>query len=258
MDIKGINLSKLRENFDKADFKHGKSSYCFIIDDKIIKIYARKKDGVYPENVLDLSKYSADTIVFPEGYILENDKIVAEISRYINSKDIITSFNDDALLDVIISGYKLLVQDFELYQDLLMKDLCSANILFSNELGFHIIDTSEWKNKADSFKRNLCMLNLALISTIIESLGLPITYGYYSICNSVDETFNNNLSKYGAVGRELQECITKLINNQLSFLNLINGLKALYREYYGTEAKTLGDLKNLVGNLNKKVDLNTI
>lgn len=256
MDIKGINLSKLREKFDKADFKYGKSSYCFIIDDKIIKVYARKKDGSYPENVLDLSKYSADTIVFPEGYIRENGKIVAEVSRYINSQDIIMSFNDDAFLDAIIAGYELLVQDFELYQDLFMQDLCSANILFSNELGFHVIDTTEWKEEVGAFKKNLYVLNSALISRIIDYLEIPITYGYRSISNSVDEAFNNTLSRYGAAGMGLQWCIEKIINNRLSFLNLINSLITLYREYYGTEAKTLDDLKKLIENLNKKVDFN--
>ena len=50
-----VNLKKLRENFDKADFKQGKSSYCFIIGNKLVKVYA-KKDGEYliPKNIYAL------------------------------------------------------------------------------------------------------------------------------------------------------------------------------------------------------------
>ena len=89
-----VNLKELRENFDKADFKQGKSSYCFINGDEIIKIYAKKFGENYiPKDVCDLSKFSADTIVFPKEYIYENGKIVGEISKYIKSKSINESFN---------------------------------------------------------------------------------------------------------------------------------------------------------------------
>ena len=100
-----VNLQELRANFDKADFKCGKSSYCFIRGKKIIKVYAIKygEDNI-PRYVEDFSKYKAATIAFPEDYIRENGKVAAEISPYIDCEDITKTFNANALLKNIMNG----------------------------------------------------------------------------------------------------------------------------------------------------------
>ena len=151
-----VNLSELRNNFDKADFKQGKSSYVFIKGDKVIKIYAKKYgDDYVPREVCDFSKCSADTIVFPIEYIYENGKIVGEISKYIKSKPISESFNDHVNINKLIIGYEKVIDDMYLYNNINMFDLECVNILFSNQLGFHIIDTTEWFFSDNELKRKV-------------------------------------------------------------------------------------------------------
>ena len=62
-----VDLKSLRKDILKADFR-GKSAFCFVDGDKLIKIYARKTDRGYiyldTDKINDFSKYSADTIVF--------------------------------------------------------------------------------------------------------------------------------------------------------------------------------------------------
>ncbi len=244
-----VNLKELRRNFAKADFKYGKSSYCFINGDYIVKVYARKKYGYYPENVCDFSKNEAKTIVFPRMYIRENGSIVAEVSKYINNDDIINSFNADAKLNVIVKGFDLVVEDFYTYQEIRMDDLCSANILFSNELGFHIIDTTDWKERVGSLNYNLARFNMALISVINDYLEIPVVYSVSY--NKIDQDFYQNMAKFGNPGLRLQACMTLIMNNRFDFLRLLYALMDGYRVYSKQDAKTLGDVKEFVKVLRK-------
>ena len=245
-----VNLEKLRDNFDKADFKYGKSSYCFIIGDKIVKIYA-KKDGedFIPKNIYDFSKFIADTIVFPNEYIYENGIIVGEISDYINSMPIVKSFNDEAKIDKIIDGFELVIQDLATYKDIDMQDLCSANILYSNENGFHIIDTTEWIMKLNSLKKNIFRFNSSLVSEIIDYAEIPIKYSKYY--NRIDDTFLNNMAKYGDVGKRLKDNMDKLMYGEYYFLELIFAYMDLYQKHFGREMKTLKDMDEMTKVLKK-------
>ena len=239
-----VDLNNLRKNFDKADFKHGKSSYCFIIGEYIVKVYARKKDGVYPENVCNFSKYEANTIVYPLMYIKDKGVIAAEVSKVINSKDITESFNDDASLDVISNSFDIVVNDLYTYSDIRMNDLCSANILFSNELGFHIIDTTEWEEKTGSLNYNLRRLNMALISVFKDNLEIPIIYSLYY--NKIDDNFYQNMTQFGNPGKRLQESMDLIMNDRFNFLKLLYALIDVYRVYSGNDPKSLGDVKKIV------------
>ena len=132
-----------------------------------------------------------------------------------------------------------------------MKDLCSVNILYSNELGFHIIDTTEWKIfGGDASKINMRRLNSSTISAIVEYLEIPITYSkYYNKIN--DDKFYDNMAKYGSSGKRLQENIQLLMNDKYRFIGLLYAFMDTYREYASKEAKTLEDVKELVKVLKK-------
>lgn len=245
-----VNLVKLRKNFDKADFKQGKSSYCFIDGNRIIKVYAQKyEDDFFPSEVCNFSKYKSDTIVFPTEYIYENGHIVGEISTYIKSQNITHSFDKEANLDKMINGYDLVLQDIYTYTNIDMVDLCSVNILYSNELGFHIIDTTEWKIVDDAHLINLHRFNSSLISEIVEFAETPISYSkYYS---KIDDDFYNNMVKFGKAGKELQDSMKLLMHNRFNFQKLIYAYMDMYRTYSGKDAKTLEDVKELTKVLKK-------
>ena len=244
-----VNLEELRNNFSKADFKFGKNSYCFIMGNKIIKLYAKKYDLDMPKNVCDLSKFKADTIVFPKKYIYENGVIVGEISEYINSNDITYSFDENANLEKIIEGFELVVQDIYTYSNLDMIDLCSVNILYSNESGFHIIDTTEWKISDDAHKLNMRRLNSSTIGAFVEYLEISIKYSKYY--NEIDDNFYNNMAKYGKEGKRLQDNMKLLMNDKYRFIELLYAFMGTYREYASQDAKTLKDVKELTKVLKK-------
>ena len=250
MDNRGlVDLAKLRSSFDKADFKHGKNSYCFIQGDQIIKVYARKYGEPMPKNVCDFSKYKADTIVFPIEYIYENGQVVGEISKYIKSEAISSSFDEKANVNRIIKSFESVLGDMYLYQDIDMQDLCYVNILYSNRLGFHIIDTTEWEIKKDSLRNNVHRLNISLIDALVEYLELPVIYSKYF--SRIDENFYNNMAKFGPAGKNLQENMTLLMYNKYHFFKLMSAYMDAYRVYSGNEAKTLGDVEEFVKVLKK-------
>lgn len=249
-----VNLAELRKNFAKADYSDGKSSFCFIIGDKLVKVYAKKKDDYYPENVCDFSNFTANTIVFPNKYIRENGRIVAEILDYIKSDDITKSFNDEAILQVMTSGYDDVIQDMFLYSNIYMIDLCTVNILFSNELGYHLIDTTEWKMADDlsnncPLKYDIKRFNYALISAVSNNIKMPIIFSKYY--NKIDDAFYKNMAKYGNAGKRLQESMNFILNDRFNFLRMMYAFMETYRIHFGQDPKTLGEIKEFVKVLKK-------
>lgn len=246
-----VNLSELRNSFNNADFKQGKSSYCFIRDDKIIKIYAPKYgDNYVPTEVCDFSKFSADTIVFPDKYIYENGKIVGEIAKYIKSESIDKSFNDKAIIKRIINSYEKVIEDMYLYSNIKMFDLCCVNILYSNNLGFHIIDTTEWCFSDNELKRNMHNFNSSLIQELlIEYLEIRMVFSKYY--NTVDETYMKNIGKFGQAGQNLKKSIRLLMNNSYDFMRILTAYMDAYRVYSGNDAKTLKDINEFTKVLKK-------
>ena len=246
-----VNLDELRNNFSKADFKQGKSSYGFIIGNNVIKIYAKKYgDDYIPKNVCDFSKFCANTIVFPNEYIYENGKIVGEVSKYIRSKGIYDSFNDKAIINRIINSYENVINDFYLYNNINMSDLCGVNILYSNKLGFHIIDTTEWFFSDNSLKMNIHKFNSSLIEALlIEYLGIRIVFSKYY--GAVDETYIKNIGKFGPAGQKLNNYIELLLHNSCNFMGILTSYMDAYRVYSGTDAKTLKDINEFTKVLKK-------
>ena len=248
-----VDLKELRKNMAKADFC-GKSAYCFINGNKIIKLYVRPTDGGFyncidPTKVCDLSMFSADTIVFPEEYIYENGEIVGEISKYIRSKAINESFNNTAIIESIINGYDKVVKDLYLYNNINMVDLCFVNVLYSNKNGFHLIDTTEWYFQDNSLKKNMYYFNMSLIDAIVIYLDMPVIYSKFY--NKIDNTFLNNVEKYGSAGDRLKESIYAIMSNKYNFLRLLYAYMDTYRIHYGEDAKTLKDVNEFTKVLKK-------
>ena len=247
-----VNLEELRKNSKNADF-HGKSAYCFIDGNKIIKIYATKFDDDYipveTKEVVDLSMYKADTIIFPNEYIYENGEKVGEILRYIRDKSVDKSFNKNARCNKIITGYEKVINDLELYKNIDMIDLCYVNILYSNRSGFHIIDTTEWKITDKSFKQNLLRFNSSLIRVFVDYLEIPIVYSKYY--NKIDEVFFDNIKKFGIAGMKLNNNLLKLMNNQYDFLGLLYAYMDATKIFEDKEVETLKEMKEFTKVLKK-------
>ncbi len=238
---------------DKPDFD-GKSGYCYVRGDKIIKIYASEEDkGFYipldRTKICDFSKLWADTIVFPQQYIYQNGEIIAEISKYINSKKVYDSFNSYARIKPIIDGYELVRNDLITYSNIDMHDLCYVNILYSNKNGFHLIDTTEWEFKDNSLSINIRRLDSSLISVICEYALIPIHFE--NNFNYIDENFYKSMNKYGNAGKRLQKNIDMLINDQYNFLELLFAYMEVYRIHYNAEMKSLKGVKEMTKVLKK-------
>ena len=250
-----VNLNELRKQVNQADFE-GKSAFCFIKRDKIIKIYARKEDKGFfiplnPSKICDFSKYSADTIVFPDEYIYENGKKAGEILNYINSKTLYDgAFTDQDKIDLIIKSYEKVTHDLELFDNISMIDLNFVNILYSNINGFHIIDTTDWLYADNSFQTNLYNFNESLVRSIIKynELTVDLIVGFL---NEIDDVFYHNLARYGNAGKDLQKNFDLIKINKYNFLNLIFSYCELYRQYYGINMKTLKDMKEITKVLKK-------
>ena len=248
-----VNLKELRQNIDKADFC-GTTAYCFVKDDKIIKVYARNGDkDFFPLNddrkICDLSQFVADTIIFPQSYIYEKGRIVGEILKYVKDKSIDKSFNDVANIKSIIDNYELLRNDIQLYSNIDMVDLCFVNILYSNSNGFHLIDTTEWIITDNALKNNIERLDSSLIDVMNDYLEIPITYSKYY--NKIDQVFVKNVSKYGNAGKRLQNNMDLLMKRKYNFLNMMFAYIDMYRIYCGKDVETLKDIKEFTKVLKK-------
>lgn len=247
-----VDLKELRKLKNNYDFR-GKSAYCFIRGNKIIKIYATSEDigySVLDNNLInDFSKYKADTIVFPEEYIYENGKIVGEILDYIDDTSIIESFCDNTIVDNIIKSYELVVNDIYTFSNLEMIDLSSVNILYSMNNGFHIIDTTEWKLNKDREKINIHMFSSQIVNTLFSKIDLPITYK--STYAFVDKNVEINACKYGKVGKAFCNVLEMNMNNYYRLLELIYVYKRIYEMHYGKELNTIADMKEITKILKK-------
>ena len=246
MDNKGlVDLLELRKLKNNADFR-GKSAYCFIKDNKIIKVYASKNDkGFIPldrNSICDFSKYEADTIVFPNEYIYEKGIKAGEIQKYINKESITKSLNDTTNVDLLINNFELVVSDIMTYSNVLMRDLCKVNILYSESDGFHIIDTTEWElNKFDNYFDNVGRLSLHVIRCILDYIDLSeINYYNYPM---IDRRIKEFSDKFGKVGQDFYKVLFSTFHDKYNFYRFMYAYQTLYQKYYGEELKTLNDMK---------------
>lgn len=256
MDRGLVNLGELRKRFANGEYDFiGNRAYCFVIDDKIVKIYGTKEDNydfIYVDRskVCDFSKFMSKIIVFPDEYIPENGIKAAELSTFITvSKPIIESFRKLVYISRMMDSYPQAINELNKFDNINMPDLGSTNILYSNEKGFNIIDPTLWFRKNNSSKENIDRFNLALIDTIIDVCEIPIRHSKFY--NNIDSNFYNNLNKFGRPGECLQNVLKGIINHEYDFLWMIYSIVDIYYKYYGTDLKTIQDIKEITKVLKK-------
>ncbi len=247
-----VDLEKLRKNVLKADF-HGKSAFCFVDGNELIKVYARKQDGDFitlnTGNIDDFSIFNAKTIVFPHKYIYEDGSKAGEIMSFISDKTIEKSFNGDTNISLLIKNYELVFHDFIKFPDFNMVDLCYVNILYSNENGFHIIDTTEWTKEENSFKKNIFNFNSSLGEVFIRFMDIPIIYSKYY--NSLDDNFLKNIGKYGKAGNDFKDKLMRIKNYDFQFLSLLFSYIEMYYIYCNNDVYNFKELEDFTKVLKK-------
>ena len=248
-----VDLAELRKRKNQADYE-GKSSYCFKVGNKVLKIYARKEDKGFfipldTSKISDFSMFSADTIAFPEKYFYENGIKAGEIIPYINGKRLDNAINNGVIINFMINSYEKVIEDLFLYSNINMKDLCYVNILYSNRNGFHIIDTTEWIFEDNCMKKNKYFFDLSIINILNEYLLIP--YCQHGGVLKIDNDFLNNMNKYGHAGIKLADNFILIDENKYDFLSFIFAYLDVYRIHYGEDAKTLKDVKELTKVLKK-------
>ncbi len=248
-----VDIVKSRKNKAKADFR-GKSAYCFIHGNKIIKIYANENDHGYTsldrDTIIDLSTYKSDTIVFPDSYLYEKKEKVGEIMDYIKADHVRVPFYNNINVNRLLVNYENAYNDITVYNNILMRDLCDVNILYSEKDGFHIIDTTEWEfSDKNTIPYNIYKFKTSLINLIFEYIDIPIIYRYeYPM---IDGIIRENAYKYGLVGQRYFKVLSNVINNKCSFQELLFAYMSLYEKIYNTELKTLNDVKEMTKILKK-------
>ena len=247
-----VDLKELRKNINNSDCRRI-NGYCFVIGNKIIKLYAKEGDNFFVpldrSKICDFSKYKADTIVFPDTYIKENGEYAGEISDFINDESIMISFKYDTDINCLINSYELVLEDLLTYSNIVMKDLNACNILYSNDKGFHIIDTSEWRLGQNTYRINKFSFDNAIVKKIVEFIDIPVNYrGSYAV---LDDSFVNNCDKFGKVGNDFIDIFEMNLNNKYRLIDLMYLYKELYEKYYGEQLRTLDDVKKYTKVLKK-------
>ena len=258
-DLGFVDLEELRKHIKDAN-NYGKSGFCFRIGDKFVKIYARDEDNKYKifvppdtKKITDFSGLKADTIIFPNEYIHENGLKAGEISDYISDERFDLALKTGLKINPMTTSYDRVIADMYLYRDIYMLDLCFANILYSDQNGFHIIDTTDWYFERDSLKDNVYYFNLSIVKEIINYLEMPYKETYYGrdLRYYVYDDFLKKIKKYGDKGTKLVNNLSLLREDKYSFLEFIYAYNDVYRIHYGNDAKTLEDVKELTKILKK-------
>ena len=248
-----VDIAKLRKNKAKANFR-GKSAYRFIHGNKIIKIYASDKDNGYApidrDSIIDLSTYKSDTIVFPDSYLYEKKEKVGEIMNYIKADHVRVPFYNNINVNRLLVNYENAYNDITVYNNILMRDLCDVNILYSEKDGFHIIDTTEWEfSDKNTVPYNIYKFKSSLVNIILEYIDMPIIYRYdYPM---IDGIIQENALKYGSVGQRYFKVLNDIVNNKCSFQELLFAYMSLYQKMYNRDLKTMNDVKEMTKILKK-------
>lgn len=240
-----VDLNELRKQIPNTKYS-GKSSYCFRMGNKIIKVYVGK---VNRDKIVDFSKYSADTIVFPDEYKYENGQKAGEVSIFIPDEKVDIAINEKTKIKLLMYHYDQVMSDFMTYPNICMYDLRYVNVLYSEKRGFHIIDTTDWEIKDDSLKSNIFYFNICVVDTILNVVDVP-TERYYTYL-FLEKIFYNNCLKYGIVGKKFIEVLEGNLNGQYRFHDLMSMYQQLYKMDHNEELETIGDMKEFTKILKK-------
>ena len=209
VDIRKYKKEIRRKIMINDDSLSGCTAYCFIENDKIIKIYK------YPFSDLDvddLSSCVSERISFPYEYIKKRRYYLGEVLPYFNVNNIMESIQNNCNIDKMMNHYNIIVKEIKKYPNIIMHDLSVPNILYDDVNGFFLIDVTFWKKIKDNVY-NSFVYNL-------NSLNDSLTFAFYDFLfmNGYDLIMGNN---------EIEEMIKKILG--LEFYELyLKGRKRTY------------------------------
>lgn len=152
----------------------GKTGYCFIKGDKVIKVYEHPK--AYSD-AYDMTYFKSDRISFPIDYLFEKGAIIGEVLPYYNVESINKSFNSTSNIEFMIDAYQEIIQEIKKYPLIAMYDICKENILYSNNKGMFLIDTTDWKMEdEDCSAYNLRLLERSILIAL-KDIIVKNSYG---------------------------------------------------------------------------------
>lgn len=201
----------------------GKTGYCFIKDDKIIKIYEHPK--IYNSDY-DMTYYKSRRISFPMDYIFENGAIIGEVLPYYNIESINKSFNSPYNIDFMIDAYQEIDQEMRRYPFIAMYDICKENILYSDSEGMFLIDTTDWvKEEENCIDYNLRLLERSILIALKDMI---VKYNYYK------ETIN---------GEALLRYFYDYINDDNNIIDLLRDYRDITKINHNYDKKYLKIIK---------------
>ena len=247
-----VDLDIFRDNKEKANY-HGKSAYCFKLNNSVLKVYADFSDKEFSPidrgSVVDLSKYKSSVIIFPSEYIYENGVISGEISRFVPDRALDdAAFNNNVRLLPLLRNYREAVLELKKFDFIDMFDLCTCNITYSGKNGFHIYDTTEWKYRSDEKNMNIYRFDSSIVKELLNYLEFPQFLHWFIDTKMPNNILNND---YGNLGKEFYEAIMDNLMDSYNVEDFINLFMKMYQKYYDREMKTLSDMKKYTKILKK-------
>ena len=243
-----VNHEELLAEYDKFDNKlFGSQGFCILKDNFIKKVYYEPCTLKY-----DFSIYKSDRISFPIHYLYdiknkESDEVVGELMEYFPKKSITWSLTKSVEIDNFIRQYYEIIMEVRKYFEINMHDLCIPNILYNEQSGFSIIDTTNWSiDSGDNSKINKERINRSLFNHVIDEI-LEITP-----MNITDLEIYQNLKKYGNIGLELYKVLfLSIMEDEHHLIEMLELYCEVFKNSDFGPIKTLGDIENYTKILKK-------
>ena len=239
-----VDLAKYQKEIGRRESEYdftlsGNQGHCFIEKDKVIKIY--RKDIT---NQSDLSSFKSERIAFPIYYIYENGKAIGEVMPYYKFLQIENVLNDGSYVRTLIRNYEIIKDEIEKFYFILMIDLCYLNILYDEEKGFYLIDTTSWLIDKDIKYgyielNNMYYLNRALFMSVCHKI-----FGYDF--NKINEEINNEYRsiKDKQIGRDFLYLLKmNLKGEEYKFKEFMLAYQEIIRINYKYDIETISDMK---------------
>ena len=242
-----IRLTYYRDKIEKLENEdyslRGKTGYCFIEDNEIIKVYS---EPIREYKIDDLSSSKSTRIAFPKFYIKKHDEYYAEIMEYFPYLIFFYSLteNDNYLIN-LYNNYKLMIEEIKKFPNIMMNDLgFHGNVLYDNEKGFYLIDTTDWKidNFGNREKINIEMFNRSLF------LAMKL----YLFGDIDDRIFQKEIENMYRgirninVGKELLEIMKSSLNGNYDFISFLKAYSDVVKIYFNVHLKTTEDMQKYV------------
>lgn len=234
-----VDLLKIRQELmiQKDDLEYtlkGKTGYCVVVDNKIVKYYFEPKK-IDSKN--DLTNYKSSIIVFPISYIVHDNMIIGEIMDYIPDKNI-SDLSNKTNIKKFLKDYLLVLSEFKKYSNLNMLDICENNITYSSHDGFHIYDSTDFVYEKNSLELNMERFNMALFYAISNYLGIPDCH-----LNLMNSKFLKNVMNNNLYGKELISLLYAMYDYDYHLIEFFNCFSEMYKQHYNCDIEKFQDMK---------------